>query len=378
MGDDALTEAVRLRYLEVNGEHPMTTADDAYVREHFVPATVTAMEHMLTGRLPLPSYLLSDGTPMVPAAHADLAGIAGGVDRLREWFVAFWGEDAATGEAEWGHYLSGQYVCLREVTPARIKQKDARVAEAQAAVELLRADPHDPLGRGMLGEAVDGVIAVPGLDALLLPMTAYDRHRFGGPTVRERWVDAPREAFLTPVPPTWPLRTERLVLRPFRLDDAPAFVDAWASEEWTSLLLTPPMNAAEVGDMVRRRTDPGDGTVVGLVLEHDGEVVGDVVLMIQGTGLTTGELGWTMLPQHSGHGYGTEGARALVRLAFEHYGLRRVVANLDARNDRSAAMCERLGMRREVHRIDDFWSKGEWTSSYEYALLREEWQAAQA
>ena len=127
--------------------------------------------------------------------------------------------------------------------------------------------------------------------------------------------------------------------------------------------------------MVRRRTQPGDGTFVGLVVEHDGEVVGDSMLHLQGTGLSEGEIGWTILPQHAGRGFATEAAQAVLRLAFEHYGLRRVVANLDARNQRSAALCERLGMRREVDRVADFWSKGTWTSSYEYALLRDEWQA---
>ncbi len=380
MGDDALSDplvaAVRDRFVAVNGDHPMTEADDAYVREHFVEATPEAMEQMLAGRLPLPSYVLRDGTPMVPADHGTLAEVAGGLDHLRRWFVAFWPDDPATGEQEWGHYLSGQYVCLREVTPTRIKAKTERIAEAEAAVDLLRRDPHDPVGRGLLGQAVDGVLAVPGLDAILLPMTAYDRLRFGGPTVRERWVDGPREAFLTPVPPTWPLRTERLVLRPFEPADADAFAVGWASEEWTSLLLSRPMNRAEVGEMVRRRMDAGDGTFVGLVVAtHDGTVVGDSMLHLQGTGLTEGEIGWTILPGSGGRGYATEAARAVLRLGFEHFGLRRVVANLDARNDRSAALCERLGMRREVHRLGDFWSKGEWTDSYEYALLREEWQA---
>ncbi|GIM64378.1 hypothetical protein Pve01_83130 [Planomonospora venezuelensis] len=380
MGDDALSDplvaAVRDRFVAVNGDHPMTDEDDAYVREHFVAATPAAMELMLAGRLPLPSYVLGDGTPMVHADHGALAELAGGVDRLRDWFLAFWADDPATGEDEWGHYLSGQYVCLREVTPIRIRMKTARVAEASAAVEVLRRDPHDPVGRGLLGQAVDGVLAVPGLDAILLPMTAYDRLRFGGPTVRETWVDAPRAEFLTPVPPVWPLRTERLVLRPFEPADADAFAVGWASEEWTSLLLSRPMNRAEVGEMVRRRMDPGDGTFVGLVVAtNDGTVVGDSMLHLQGTGLTEGEIGWTVLPGLGGRGYATEAARAVLRLGFEHFGLRRVVANLDARNDRSAALCERLGMRREVHRLGDFWSKGAWTDSYEYALLREEWRA---
>ncbi|WP_210651089.1 GNAT family N-acetyltransferase [Nocardioides sp. SYSU D00065] len=376
MGDDALTQAVHDRFVAVNGEHPMTAADDAYVREHFVPATDEAMALMLEDRLPLPSYVLGDGTAMVPAAHGRLADIAGGVDRLHDWFVAFWEGDLETGQQEWARYLSGQHVALREVTPTRIKQAAERVAEAAAAVDLLRRDPHDPLGRGMLGEAVDGVIAVSGLDSLLLPMTGYDRLRFGGPTLREQWVDAPRAAFLTPGPPDWPLRTERLVLRPHEPADADAFVDAWASEEWTSMLLSRPMNRAEVQEMVRRRTEPGDGTFVGLVVvTHAGDVVGDSMLHLQGTGLTEGEIGWTILPQHAGRGFATEAARAVLRLGFEHYGLRRIVANLDARNDRSAALCERLGMRREVHRVGDFWSKGTWTSSYEYALLAEEWRA---
>lgn len=377
MGDDTLIEQVRRRYLAVNGDHPMSAADDAYVRDHFAEATPEAMALMLEDRLPLPSYLLSDGTPMVPAEHGRLAEVAGGVDALHDWFVAFWPDDRATAEAEWGHYLSGQYVCLDEVTPVRIRTKTARVAEAAAAVEVLRRDPHDPIGRGMIGQAVDGVLGVPGLDSILLPMTAYDRLRFGGPTVRETWVDGPRREFLTPVAPVWPLVTERLLLRPWRAGDERALVEAWADEDYASLLLTGTQNAAEVAEMVRRRSDPGDGRFVGLVAEHGGEVVGDSILILKGTGLSEGEIGWTVMPRHAGRGYATEAARAVLRLAFEHYGLRRVVANLDARNDRSAALCERLGMRREAHHVGDFWSKGRWTDSYEYALLRDEWQAQQ-
>ncbi len=380
MGDDQLSgrveQEVRDRFVAANGEHPMRAEDDAYVREHFVPAPIGAMRLMLDGLLPLPSYVLGDGTPMVPATHGAPAEVAGGVDRLHDWFVAFWSGDPATGEREWANYLSGQYVCLREVTPVQIKQRTARVAEAAAAVDRLRRDPHDPIARGMLGEAVDGVLGVPGLDSLLLPMTAYDRLRFGGPTVRDTWVDAPRAKFLSPVAPAWPVRTERLELRPFEPGDADAFVDAWASEEWTALLLSRPLNPAEVAEMVRRRSDPGDGTFLGLAVVHDGTVVGDSMLHLQGTGLSEGEIGWTVLPEHAGRGFATEAARAVLRLGFEHYGLRRIVANLDARNDRSAALCARLGMRLESHRIGDFWSKGAWTDSVEYALLAEEWRAA--
>lgn len=293
-----------------------------------------------------------------------------------DWFVSFWPDQPEVGEAAWLDHLGGRYAELLDVTPARIRQLTARLAQAEAAVELLRRDPHDPVGRGMLGEAVDGATGVTGLDGLLRPATDPDGATPTAATLRETWVDAPRREFLTPAPPDLPVRTERLVLRSFQPGDEAAFRDAWASEEWTRFLLHPPMNEAEVTAWVRRRSQAGDGTFLGLVVEHDGVPVGDFVLMLQGVGLNQAEIGWTVVPRHAGRGFATETARAVLRVAFEHYGVRRVVATLDALNDRSAAVCERLGMRREAHKRADFWSKGRWTDSLEYALLVEEWRAA--
>ena len=45
---------------------------------------------MAAGLVPLPSYLLADGTPMVPRDHLDPVGWAGGTHRLHDWFVAYW------------------------------------------------------------------------------------------------------------------------------------------------------------------------------------------------------------------------------------------------------------------------------------------------
>jgi hypothetical protein len=121
-----LARRVAARYVEVNGDHLMTPADDAYVDRHFVtldelcvgrdetPDQVRA--HMLAGRLPLPSYLRSDGVEMVPADLLDLAGRAGGIDRLPAWFRSWWADQGKAAE-EWRSYLSGQYICLRSVRP---------------------------------------------------------------------------------------------------------------------------------------------------------------------------------------------------------------------------------------------------------------------
>ncbi|MGW8762556.1 DUF6058 family natural product biosynthesis protein [Streptomyces sp. NPDC055815] len=199
---DSTAAAVRIaeiaeRFREVNGRHPMTAADDAYVSAQFVPLDTLCGRLgrdadevrglMLAGLLPLPGYLRSDGAEMVPHDLFALAEAAGGADRLRAWFTGHW-EDPARGEEEWAAYLSGQYVCLHEVTPANILRKERLTAEITERLAAGVTDP-SPEWRDALHARVDA------LDALEPAFTAYDRLRFGGPTSRDTCVDAPRALF---------------------------------------------------------------------------------------------------------------------------------------------------------------------------------------
>lgn len=77
-------------------------------------------------------------------------------------------------------------------------------------------------------------------------------------------------------------------------------------------------------------------------------------------------------PVHSGHGYAAEAACRVVDLAFDHWDLHRLIAQLDSRNERSAALCVRLGMRREAHFVRADWFKGEWADLLVYAVLADE------
>ena len=197
-----LAAQVVARYLEVNGRHGMTPADDTYVDQHFVtldelclgrtetPDQVRA--HMLAGRLPLPSYLRSDGTEMVPPDLLELADRAGGVSRLPEWFQSRW-TDRGKADEEWRSYLSGQYVCLRSVRPDTIIRKD----QLTSAITDALADPKpgSALWLARLHILVDE------LESIELPFTAYDRLRFCGPTSRDTLIDGVRERFPLDVPP---------------------------------------------------------------------------------------------------------------------------------------------------------------------------------
>jgi RimJ/RimL family protein N-acetyltransferase len=118
---------------------------------------------------------------------------------------------------------------------------------------------------------------------------------------------------------------------------------------------------------------PETGTV--LAVEHDGELIGSVNIMVDPDN-RQGEIGFIFHPDHQGHGYATEAARALVDHAFEHYGLHRLYGRLEPRNTASARVLEKLGMRREAHLIENEWVKGEWQSEAIYALLAREHAAS--
>ncbi|HEX9337577.1 MAG TPA: DUF6058 family natural product biosynthesis protein [Pseudonocardiaceae bacterium] len=179
---------VSARFRAVNGDHPMTEADDAYVNRTHVTLdelcadrTETADDvraDMLAQRLPLPSYLRTDGTEMVPVDYFRLADEAGGVEELPTWFARHW-TDRAHAAAEWRAYLDGQYVCLRAITPAAMQRKD----ELTDAITDHMAQPRDtPSWPDRLNALVDE------LDGLLAEFTDYDRLRFGGPVSRDRFV----------------------------------------------------------------------------------------------------------------------------------------------------------------------------------------------
>jgi hypothetical protein len=189
--DMTTLDDIRARYVELNGDHPMTDADDEYVRALFVPlADEGDVLDLIAGRrLPLPSYLLSDGTPMVHPGFLDNLHAAGGPDRIEDWFLAHWpATEQSTAAEEWDAYLSGQYSCLYEVTPQTIQTKTRLIEQIKTLVARVESGDED--ARPSLGATVDE------LDALEPPFAPdYDRLRFGGPLSRDVWIDQVRERY---------------------------------------------------------------------------------------------------------------------------------------------------------------------------------------
>lgn len=65
----------------------------------------------------------------------------------------------------------------------------------------------------------------------------------------------------------------------------------------------------------------------------------------EGTTTDAVEIGWRQAAAHTGNGYVTEAAGALLQIGFDA-GLNRIIAVTDPHNVASQRVCERLGMRR--------------------------------
>jgi RimJ/RimL family protein N-acetyltransferase len=110
-----------------------------------------------------------------------------------------------------------------------------------------------------------------------------------------------------------------------------------------------------------------------IVIRDTGEYAGDVAFHWVSVQHRTGEVGFVIDPAHQGHGYATEAARAMMDWGFGSFGLHRIIGRTEARNEASARVLERLGMRREALLLENEWVKGEWQSELLYAILDREW-----
>jgi RimJ/RimL family protein N-acetyltransferase len=178
-----------------------------------------------------------------------------------------------------------------------------------------------------------------------------------------------------------PLRTDRLTLRTMTLDDIDD-VHAYQSREDVCRYLTfGPRSREVVAEKVAQHAQAvtlaaqGDYWQLAIERQDAPGVIGDLYFTIESTDNAAGEIGWSLHPDHHGHGYMTEAATTVLEIAFGTLALHRVRAVLDPRNASSVALCRRLGMREEAYFVEDLWFKGEWGDTGIYAILGREWNA---
>jgi RimJ/RimL family protein N-acetyltransferase len=123
-------------------------------------------------------------------------------------------------------------------------------------------------------------------------------------------------------------------------------------------------------------TGEGQSLTLGVEIVQTGELAGDCILFWHSREHAGGEIGYVFNPGLSGRGYATEAVTMMLRPGFEELGLRRIIVRLDERNEPSARLARRVGMRQEARLVENELFKGEWSTELDFAMLAAEWHGA--
>ena len=176
------------------------------------------------------------------------------------------------------------------------------------------------------------------------------------------------------------LQTERLLLRPFALGDAPdvqRLAGAWEVAD-TTLLMPHPYEAGMAEQWISThpaRWEKREASIFAIVFRNTGQLCGAIDLRLAEPHAIA-EIGYWIGVPFWGKGCATEAGRELVTFAFRQLHLNRVYAHHFSRNPASGRVLQKIGLsyegrlRQHVRRWDRF-------EDLEcYGILRSEWENA--
>lgn len=169
---------------------------------------------------------------------------------------------------------------------------------------------------------------------------------------------------------------ERIVLRPYRLADAAAFQAAieesrdhlrpweWFGDAFHSI--------EQTQDWIIRRHVAWllrDSFTCGIWQRETGRLLGNIELAVKQWRLPWFMIAYWVRKSEAGNGYVSEAVRVLTDYAFDSLGAKRVELGIDARNQRSVAVAERLGFHLDGRlRNTELESNGELVDNLCYSL----------
>jgi len=182
--------------------------------------------------------------------------------------------------------------------------------------------------------------------------------------------------------PTYPIRGDRLLLRPLTSRDIDALLAYRGREDVCRYVPFEPMTREDIterltGQWARTElTSEGQSLTLGAEVSQTGELAGDIILFWHSEEHAGGEIGYVFNPSLGGRGYATEAVSMMLRLGFEELGMHRIIARIDERNDPSVRLARRVRMRQEARLVENEFFKGEWSTELDFAILAAEWHAA--
>lgn len=173
------------------------------------------------------------------------------------------------------------------------------------------------------------------------------------------------------------LTTERLILRPYTLDDAPELQRLIGERDVAKTLMSVPHpypdGAAE--EFINEHfTRAGKGEhQFAITHRKEGYLIGGTGFNQVDQEAERAEIGYWIARPYWGNGYGTEAARAMLKFVFEVMDLNRIHAAHFSNNPASGKIMRKIGMKYEGSRRQHVRKWGELLDWECYGILRNEY-----
>jgi len=188
-----------------------------------------------------------------------------------------------------------------------------------------------------------------------------------------------------PAAPDTPIETDRLVLRPFALGDAPTVERYCADREVARTTLAiphpyPPGAAAEWIASHAPRFADGTNPVFAITLceeampNQSGQLIGAIDLRVKREHRHA-EFGYVIYRPWWNRGYATEATRAILAYGFRTLDLHRIWAHHFSNNPASGRVMLKCGMTPEGTLRQHVCKWGEMLDAMNYGILREEFES---
>ena len=114
------------------------------------------------------------------------------------------------------------------------------------------------------------------------------------------------------------------------------------------------------------------GTIFFIIEKKDGTKIGHITSWTRGK---TREMGFALVPNERGKGYGTEAIQMMVDYLFLNTQVVRIQVQTDEENMPSKRVLEKAGFTREGTMRKASYVRREYRDMYLYSILRDEWKS---
>lgn len=175
-----------------------------------------------------------------------------------------------------------------------------------------------------------------------------------------------------------PIKGKKIILRPFRSEDADALWDSMGNEEFNKLTGTQgTFSREQIDGYVTKQNDPNDDSRASFImaLPDDSRAVGEVVINEIDHDNRNGNIRISLFSGNDvNKGYGTEAMCLMVDYGFKQLNLHRISLTVYAFNQRAIRAYEKVGFKREGVERDVLYWDGEYIDGIIMSILEHEWQ----